>query len=129
MAHEMAHQRGIAREEEANFAAYLVCVCSDDAYIRYSGYLSMLDEIRGGINKYEPGRGDRLIPSEVRTEYAGYYSFFKKYVESKPAKVTEKVYDNYQQIQGQKEGINSYGLVVRYAVALNNKGTLATGEI
>jgi hypothetical protein len=36
-AHEFAHQRGIARENEANFIAYLVCISSEDAYIRYSG--------------------------------------------------------------------------------------------
>ena len=33
MAHEMAHQRGIAREDEANFVAFLVCLESDDPYI------------------------------------------------------------------------------------------------
>ena len=41
-AHELAHQRGIARENEANFVAFLVCMASDDAYIRYSGYVYML---------------------------------------------------------------------------------------
>ena len=40
-AHEMAHQRGIAREDEANFVAFLVCAASDDPYIRYSGYLNL----------------------------------------------------------------------------------------
>jgi hypothetical protein len=35
-AHELAHQRGIAREDEANFVAFLVCIESEDAYIRYS---------------------------------------------------------------------------------------------
>jgi hypothetical protein len=38
MAHEMAHQRGVARESEANFVAYLVCINSRDPFVRYSGY-------------------------------------------------------------------------------------------
>ncbi|HEX8721531.1 MAG TPA: DUF3810 domain-containing protein [Pyrinomonadaceae bacterium] len=42
LAHEMAHQRGVARESEANFVAYLVCVNSRDPFVRYSGY-------RGGL--------------------------------------------------------------------------------
>lgn len=42
MAHEMAHQRGVARESEANFVAYLACVNSRDPLVRYSGY-------RGGL--------------------------------------------------------------------------------
>lgn len=29
-AHELAHQRGVAREDEASFVAYLVCMASDD---------------------------------------------------------------------------------------------------
>ncbi len=44
-AHELAHQRGIAREDEANFVAFLVCTASDDIYIQYSGYLNMLEYV------------------------------------------------------------------------------------
>ena len=42
IAHEKAHQRGFAREDEANFIAFLVCVNSTDPYLRYSGYLNAL---------------------------------------------------------------------------------------
>jgi hypothetical protein len=38
IAHEMAHQRGVARESEANFVAFLVCVNSRDPFVRYSGF-------------------------------------------------------------------------------------------
>ncbi|HEY0404567.1 MAG TPA: DUF3810 domain-containing protein [Pyrinomonadaceae bacterium] len=38
IAHEMAHQRGVARESEANFVAFMVCVNSSDPFVRYSGY-------------------------------------------------------------------------------------------
>ncbi len=44
-AHELAHQRGIAREDEANFVAFLVCSSSEDSYIRYSAYLMMLEYV------------------------------------------------------------------------------------
>ncbi|QQS48055.1 MAG: DUF3810 domain-containing protein [Acidobacteriota bacterium] len=39
IAHHKAHQRGYAREDEANFIAYVVCTTSSHPYIRYSGYL------------------------------------------------------------------------------------------
>src|SRR5207248_11260701 len=42
VAHEMAHQRGFAREDEANFIAFLVCTKASNAYVRYSGYLGAL---------------------------------------------------------------------------------------
>lgn len=38
IAHEMAHQRGFARESEANFVAFLVCTRAADPFVRYSGY-------------------------------------------------------------------------------------------
>ncbi len=63
IAHQKAHQRGFAREDEANLVAYLVCTGADEAYVRYSGYLhavKVLDVIeRAGIaslkNKIAPG--------------------------------------------------------------------------
>lgn len=42
IAHEKAHQRGFAREDEANFIAFLVCINSTHPYVRYSGYLNAL---------------------------------------------------------------------------------------
>ncbi|MFN0109887.1 MAG: DUF3810 domain-containing protein [Blastocatellia bacterium] len=39
IAHAKAHQRGFAREDEANFIAFIVCIKSNEPYIRYSGYL------------------------------------------------------------------------------------------
>lgn len=38
----MAYQRGIVREDEANFYAYMACINNSDSLFRYSGYLSML---------------------------------------------------------------------------------------
>jgi hypothetical protein len=37
IAHEKAHQRCVASEDEANFFGYLACIHSDDSYVRYSG--------------------------------------------------------------------------------------------
>lgn len=39
VAHIKAHQRGFAREDEANFIAFVVCIKSNEPYVRYSGYL------------------------------------------------------------------------------------------
>ena len=50
-AHEMAHQRGISREEEANFIAFLVCLESDDDYIRYSAYVNTFEYVASSLNE------------------------------------------------------------------------------
>ncbi len=57
IANQKAHQRGYAREDEANFVAYVVCTNSSDPYVQYSGYLhavKVLDVIEGGgIGRYK----------------------------------------------------------------------------
>lgn len=39
IAHEKAHQRGTATEDEANFLGFLACASSTHPYVRYAGYL------------------------------------------------------------------------------------------
>ncbi|MBR7099038.1 MAG: DUF3810 domain-containing protein [Clostridia bacterium] len=48
-AHELAHQRGVAREDEANMIAFLVCMESEDAYIRYSALLSVYEYVASAL--------------------------------------------------------------------------------
>jgi hypothetical protein len=59
MAHEMAHQRGVARESEANFVAYLVCVNSRDPFIRYSGLRNGIG-VLSELYRLEPEKAKRL---------------------------------------------------------------------
>jgi hypothetical protein len=60
MAHEMAHQRGVARESEANFVAFLVCLNSSDPFIRYSGYRHGLGVVVE-LLRMEPEKAKELV--------------------------------------------------------------------
>lgn len=42
LAHEKAHQFGIANEAEASFAGFIICACSPDRRVQYSGYMYLL---------------------------------------------------------------------------------------
>jgi hypothetical protein len=42
LAHEKAHQFGIASEAEANLMAFIICTTSDDPRLEYSGYMNVL---------------------------------------------------------------------------------------
>ena len=118
-AHELAHQRGIAPEDEANFVAFLVCLESDDPYIRYSGYTNMLEYVLSALYRAD-GKSYtevyRKIDNAVRREFAAYSDFFDKYRDSTASRVTDKVNDTYLKLNG-TEGSVSYGLVVDIAVA------------
>ena len=117
-AHELAHQRGISREDEANFIAFLVCDSSDDIYIRYSGYLNLYEYVASAL-KAQPDAYKRVratLDSRIIGEMRAYSAFFDQYRESTASKVSEKVNDTYLQVQG-TVGTKSYGMVVDLAVA------------
>lgn len=121
MAHEMAHQRGIAREDEANFVAFLVCIGSDDPYIRYSGYANMANYLNSALSKASSDMYKEFIvyylPRELTKEFVAYSEFFDKYRDSTASEVTGTVNNVFLQSQGQSAGTKSYGLVVDLAVA------------
>ena len=122
-AHEMAHQRGIAREDEANFIAYLVCISSDDPYIRYSGYLNMYEYVVGALSSadYESFcMVSAHLNDEVRSEITAYNQFFKTYANSTAGKVSGTVNNSFLQSQG-TPGTKSYGMVVDLAVAYHRE--------
>ena len=118
-AHELAHQRGIAREDEANFVAFLVCSESDDAYLRYSAYLSLYEHVISAL--YSADRDYYVsayleLPKEARGELAAFSKFFSKYKNSVASDVSGTVNDTFLTVNG-TEGSKSYGMVVDLAVA------------
>ena len=121
MAHEMAHQHGIAPEDEANFVAYLVCVQSDDGYIKYSAYTSMLSYLRSALYKADKDLYNDFVSKyytqQMRGEQTAYSQMFAKYQNSTASTVTDKINNAYLTSQGQQNGTASYGLVVDLAVA------------
>lgn len=123
IAHEMAHQRGIARENEANFMAYLVCISSDDPYLQYCGYLNMYQYLAKPMRNasrtlYNEAVG--ALDDRVKYDLACYSAFFDRYRESKAAEVSDAVNNTYLVLQG-TEGTESYGMVVDLAVAYHAK--------
>ncbi len=121
MAHEMAHQHGIAPEDEANFVAYLVCIQSDDDYIKYSAYTNMLGYLRSALYRANKDLYNDFIAKyytkQMRDEQSSYSQMFAKYQNSTASTVTDKINNAYLTSQGQQDGTASYGLVVDLAVA------------
>lgn len=118
-AHELAHQRGVAREDEANMVAFLVCILSDDPYIQYSAYLNMYEYVAAALQKADQDEYKSIsakLDLAVYNEQVAYSQFFKKYQKSVTSKVSGTVNDVYLKVQG-TEGRKSYGMVVDLTVA------------
>lgn len=118
-AHELAHQRGIAREDEANFLAFLVCIESYDPYIRYSAYLNLYEYVASALSSADRTlylKAAATLPALVLTEQSAYYDFFEKYRDSAASEISETVNNTFLIMHG-TEGVKSYGMVVDLAVA------------
>lgn len=119
-AHEMAHQRGIAREDEANFMAFLALSACDDPYLRYSGYLGLYEYVSYALYEHYPDTYFSVVLPElgdgVRDEMIAYEEFFEPHEGSTLSEITGAVNDAYLKANG-TSGEASYGEVVRLAVA------------
>ena len=119
-AHELAHQRGIAREDEANFVAFLVCLESDDPYIRYSAYLSVYEYVANALYSADKELYKEIynsLPQEIRAEEIAYSKFFDQYRKNTAASISQTINNNYLVSQGNPQGTRSYNMVVDLAVA------------
>lgn len=128
IAHEMAHQRGVAPEDEANFMAYATLTRSDDPYLVYAGCLDAFNTIASYLNKasgelYKDVVTD--LPDVVRQDLTAYSEFFKAYRQNKAAEVTNRINDAYLKSQG-TSGTVSYDeatyLIVRYIIQYQSAG-------
>lgn len=57
--HELAHTKGFINEDDANMIGYLACVQSDDLFLQYCGYLSVLSYVNNDF--YESIHKDKEI--------------------------------------------------------------------
>jgi hypothetical protein len=125
-AHELAHQRGVAREDEANMIAFLVCIGSDDPYIQYSALTNVYEFVISALYK-----ADRELYRDIRkrtnesfnNELAAFSKFFDKYEKSVASQVSGVVNDAYLVSQG-TQGQVSYGMVVDLTVAYFKKQSI-----
>ena len=119
-AHELAHQRGIARENEANFVAFLVTSRSNDPYIRYTAYLNLYEYVANALfyaDREAYKEVAQALAPEVVGELRAYAAFFEQFRNSVAADVSDAVNDTYLKLHGNAAGTASYGLVVDLAVA------------
>ena len=125
IAHEMAHQLGFAREDEANFIAYITCIAHPDPYFQYSGTLSALNYSMGALRKANEIKYSDLLAKyseEVARDLIYYNEFWKRYT-GPIEKASDKINDTYLKSQNQRAGVKSYGAMVDLLIAEYRKSS------
>lgn len=121
--HEMAHQRGFAREDEANFIAWLTCSKNPDADFQYSGELLALIYSMNALYDADREKFNQIYkeynPGIVRDLSADrrFWQRFEGPVES----ISSTLNDSYLKANKQADGVKSYGRMVDLLIAQYRK--------
>ncbi|MGF7056630.1 hypothetical protein HNR33_000294 [Brassicibacter mesophilus] len=117
--HEMAHQRGFAREDEANYIAYVTCTMHPDIDFQYSGTLLALIHSSNALYRNDKERYKKikkLYSEEVIKDLAEINEFWKQY-QGPIEKASTKINNAYLKANNQKDGVKSYGRMVDLLIA------------
>ena len=117
--HEIAHQRGVAAEQECNFVAVLACLESEYADFRYAGaalaYI-YLGNALAGVDYETYGEIYYSLSENVREDLKAQSAYWDQFRESAAQKASNTVYDSFLKSNGQELGMQSYGACVNLLV-------------
>ncbi len=119
MAHEMSHRYGIAPEDECNFYAFYILYDSGDPLLRYSGFMMSLIYCQNKLFSADREAWRALCKTysaELQADFVEYNEHWAQY-EGKVAEVSDSVNNGYLQMQGQTDGVKSYGEMVDLMLA------------
>lgn len=119
IAHEQAHQRGIAPEQEANFVGVAACLAHPDARWQYSGWLFGFLHLSNALYTADPAAWQQAWAQLEAGPVAdllwndAYWASFEGPVEE----LAENTYTAFLEGYGQDLGMASYGACVDLLVA------------
>ena len=119
MTHELAHYKGIMREDEANFIAYLACRESGNADFVYSGNMLALGHSLNALHRADPeahGLAVETLSPLVAADLNANYWYWRQF-EGPVAEVSGRVNDAYLRTNRQALGVQSYGRMVDLLLA------------
>ncbi len=117
--HEIAHQLGYARENEANFVGFLAARQSPDSLFRYSAYLDMFLYANAQLYRLDSAAARanlRQLAPEAQRDLAELRAFRIRY--QNPLEIwVDRFYDQFLRLNQQPAGTKTYGRVVLWLLA------------
>lgn len=122
-AHELAHTRGFAREDECNFFAVLSCFNNHSPDYRYSGSYMAYVYCSNSLYSYDTdmwAAAASFLSDGVKRDIERQGEYWKQF-EGKVKQAAEKVNDKFIESQGVDDGVFSYNRVVELLLAYYEK--------
>ncbi len=121
--HEMAHQLGYAKENEANFVGYLAAVNSPDTLFHYSTYLDLFLYTNREVYYFDSTASNKAF-NELSSNVKKDLMVLKKFDldhQSIFEPLINWMYGNYLKLNNQPKGLHSYNAVVGMLIAYYKK--------
>ncbi|HEY0896159.1 MAG TPA: DUF3810 domain-containing protein [Sphingobacteriaceae bacterium] len=128
--HEMAHQMGFGREDEANFVGFLAARDSPVPLIKYSAYYMAAEEFLFDVMLRDTVAYRQLrsrISAPVLRDYANDRQFWLSY-SGAAGRMSSIFYNNYLKFNNQPEGLRTYNRMVGLTLAWYRKTSGALGK-
>ena len=116
--HEVGHQLGFAKENEANFIACLVTMNHPNIYFRYSGYTFALSYCLSELYRRDQPKAEALIEKinpGIIANYREVDNFWLKH-QNPFEPIFKATYNRYLIVNNQSDGMKSYSYVVALLV-------------
>lgn len=121
--HEIAHQLGIGREDEANLVGYLVSSTSSNPYFQYSAAYAMLKSILFEIRIKSPEDYERLYATVNKgtiKDFEADRDFWRKY-NNQMFGYLDVAFDKFLKLNNQSKGTDSYQDIVLWLYNIHKK--------
>lgn len=118
-AHEIAHARGFAREDDTSLAGYISCFCHPDPVWRYSGLINAWKELNNRLYQEDRGLWEKAyahITPAVARDLNAEREYWKAF-ETPVAAISTAVNDAYLKANKEDDGVKTYGQVVDLLLA------------
>ena len=122
-AHESAHSRGIAYENDCNFLAFLSCINSEYPEYRYSGYMETFKLCANELYDYDKDMW-AIARSYCTEQMLADFTDENEFIYSHQGEIQQAataVNDTFIKSQGVSEGTLSYGRVTELVLAYYDK--------
>lgn len=121
--HEIAHQLGYAKENEANFVGFLACRAYDNHAFRYSAYFDIYNYALGEVIRQDTALArsfqSKLDP-QVKKDQLEFRDFFRRY-KNPIEPIIAWGYGQFLKANNQPSGKRSYNEVITWLIAYYKK--------
>lgn len=114
VAHELAHQRGVAKEQDANFCAVMASLLYGDPDYCYSASLLAYTHLGNALHGADPAAWEEIastLSEPVLRDFAAERAYWRQF-DTPVQTVSNTVYEGFLHSYDQELGLKSYGACV-----------------